>query len=51
MLAFLEQAPKYIPEVTATAIDGLEGVDIAACERIARKLGVQFRRRELDKVG
>ncbi len=48
---FLRKAPHHIPEVTATAIDGLEGVDIAACERLARELGVRFRRRELDKVG
>ena len=51
MLAFLEEAPKFIPDVTATAIDGLDGVDIAACARMARKRGVRFRRRELDKVG
>lgn len=37
--------------VTLTAIDGLAGVDIAACERIADALGVGFRRRELDVVG
>jgi TatD family-associated radical SAM protein len=51
MLAFLEEAPKFIPDVTATAIDGLDGVDIAACERMARERGVHFRHRELDKVG
>ncbi len=51
MLEFLAQAPKYVPDVTATAINGLEGVDIDACERIARDLGVKFRRRELDIVG
>lgn len=51
MLAFLEEAPRYIPTVTATAIDGLEGVDIAACERIAFQHGVQFRRRVLNAVG
>jgi TatD DNase family protein len=38
-------------DVTLTAIDGLEGVDIPACERIARDLGVKFRRRVLDAVG
>jgi len=37
--------------VTLTAINGLEGVDIDACERIAGTLGVDFRRRELDVVG
>lgn len=51
MLAFLQQAPTYIGDVTATAIDGLEGVDIAACERLAGRLGVGFRRRTLDVVG
>lgn len=51
MLDFLQQAPKYIPQVTATAIDGLEGVDIAACEQLATQRGVEFRRRQLDNVG
>ena len=51
MLNFLQQAPKYIPQVTATAIDGLEGVDIAACEQLATQRGVEFRRRQLDNVG
>ncbi len=51
MLDFLRLAPAYIPDTTATAIDGLEGVDIKACETIARELGVKFRRRVLDIVG
>jgi len=34
-----------------TAIDGLEGVDIPACERLAERLGVRFRGRVLDAVG
>jgi len=51
MLDFLAQAPEYIPDVTATAIDGLAGVDIAACEKIAVELGVKFRARQLDVVG
>ncbi len=51
MLAFLREAPKHIEDVTATAIEGLEGVDIAACEAIARELGVKFRRRILNEVG
>jgi len=51
MLDFLEQAPAYIPEVTATAIDGLPGVDIAACEKMASDLGISFRARQLDVVG
>jgi TatD family-associated radical SAM protein len=51
VLAFLQGAPRYIPEVTATAIDGLEDVDIDACERIAAMCGARFRRRVLDVVG
>ncbi len=51
MLAFLRDAPDYIPHVTATAIHGLEGVEIAACEQLAKKCGVDFRQRELDVVG
>ena len=51
MLDFLAAAPAYIGDVTATAIDGLDGVDIARCEALADHLGVAFRRRELDVVG
>lgn len=51
MLDFLELAPDYIDDVTATAIDGLEGVDIAACRTLAQERSVSFRRRELDVVG
>lgn len=48
---FLRRAPEYIADTTATAIDGLEGVDIAACRQLAESLGVKFRSRFLDKVG
>ena len=51
MLDFLRLAPDYIPNTTATAIDGLEGVDIKACESKAKELNVKFRRRVLDIVG
>lgn len=51
MLTFLREAPKHIAEVTTTVIEGLEGVDIQACEAIARESGVKFRRRTLDEVG
>jgi len=51
MLQFLRAAGEAIDEVTATAIDGLEGVDIPACEALVRELGVRFRRRVLDRVG
>ena len=51
MLEFLRMAPDFVDEVTATAIDGLEGVDIDACRALAEARGVRFRRRELDVVG
>ena len=51
MLDFLGRAPAHIPDVTATAIEGLEGVDIPACEAIAKRLKVKFRRRSLNVVG
>jgi TatD family-associated radical SAM protein len=51
LLEFLRLAPGYIPEVTATAIDGLEGLDIEACRLLAESLGVGFRTRHLDAVG
>ena len=51
MLEFLRDAPGYIPDTTATAIDGLEGVDVSACQQLAEKLGVKFRKRVLDVVG
>jgi TatD DNase family protein len=51
MLDFAARAKAAGLEVTLTAIDGLEGVDIEACRRIADRLGVGFRRRVLDDVG
>lgn len=47
---FLQEAPRYIPEVTATAVT-VPGVDIEACRRLAESLGVQFRVREYAEVG
>jgi len=51
MLDFVRRARRYVPDVSVTAIDGLPGVDIAACAEIAQRLGVNFRRRVLDDVG
>ncbi|MBK1673715.1 TatD family nuclease-associated radical SAM protein [Ectothiorhodospira shaposhnikovii] len=51
LLDFVRAARVHVPEVTVTAVDGLPGVDITACEAIARELGVGFRRRVLDLVG
>ena len=51
MLDFVKCAAEFVPEITLTAIDGLPGVDIAACKKIADRLGVGFRRRVLGIVG
>ena len=51
VLDFVRCAREFVPEITLTAIDGLPGVDIAACREIADDLGVGFRRRALDVVG
>jgi len=51
MLEFARRAKQYVPSVTLTAINGLKGVDVHACEEIAAEIGVRFRRRELDVVG
>ncbi len=51
MLAFLAEAPHHIDDVTATAIEGLEGVDTDACRALAEQRGAKFRRRQLDVVG
>ena len=51
VIDFLRRSAKHVPDVTATAIDGLEGVDISACREIAQGAGVKFRRRMLDEVG
>lgn len=47
---FLREAPRYIPEVVASAVT-YPGVDIDACRRVAEKLGVEFRVREYQEVG
>ncbi|KRT54756.1 TatD family nuclease-associated radical SAM protein [endosymbiont of Ridgeia piscesae] len=51
MIKFIEDAKAHIPQVTATAVNGLEGLDIDACRKRAEALGVEFRQRELDRVG
>lgn len=51
MLDFVGRAREFVSDITVTAIEGLPGVDIDACERIARQLGVEFRLRMLDVVG
>jgi TatD DNase family protein len=51
VLEFLREAKKYIPQVTATAVE-IPGVDVEACRRLAEEeLGVGFKRRAYDEVG
>lgn len=47
---FLKQSLEYIPEVVATAVT-LPGIDMSACRKVARALGVEFREREYNEVG
>lgn len=47
---FLQQALKFIPDVTATAVT-YPGINISDCEQVAKNLGVQFRAREYNEVG
>ena len=47
---FIQQAGRYIPEVITTAVT-YPGIDIAACEQVAKELGVKFRPREYNEVG
>jgi TatD DNase family protein len=47
---FLRDAPRYIPEVVATAVT-VPGLDIAAIKALAESLGVKFREREYAEVG
>ena len=51
LLDFIALAPRYINDVTVTAIEGLPGVDIRACETIATQRGAKFRKRILNQVG
>lgn len=51
MLEFARLVHEHGIDVSLTAIDGLEGVDIEACEATAKSLGVGFRRRVLNVVG
>ena len=51
LLDFVRAVRHHVPEVTVTAIDGLDGVDIPTCAKIAQDLGVAFRVRYLNKVG
>lgn len=42
---FVRRARDFVPDVTVTAIEGIEDVDIGACRRLAGRLHVAFRLR------
>jgi TatD DNase family protein len=47
---FLREAPRFIPDVTASAVT-VPGLDVAAVGKLAESLGVKFREREYAEVG
>ncbi len=51
LLDFITCARDNFSDVTLSAIDGLHGVDIRACENIANDYGVKFKRRIYNVVG
>jgi TatD DNase family protein len=51
MLEFVAEAGKRFSKVSVTALEGLDGVDIDTCRRLAEKLGVRYRNRILGQVG
>lgn len=50
MLSFLEKAKEFIPEVTATAVS-IPEMDVEACKKLAKEMGVNFRLRKYQEVG
>jgi TatD DNase family protein len=51
MLAWIRSAREAGLDVVCTALDGLEGVDVDACRRLAEELGARWRDRVLNAVG
>ncbi|MHB8253019.1 MAG: TatD family nuclease-associated radical SAM protein [Acidiferrobacter sp.] len=50
MLAFAERCRAFVPRVTMTAIEGLDGVNVDACAALANTVGVEFRSRPLEST-
>jgi len=51
MLEFARKLSSRMDAVTLTAVDGLEGVDIGQCQKMADAMRVNFRPRSLGVVG
>jgi TatD DNase family protein len=47
---FLREAPKHVPQVTASAVT-VPGLDVGKVRELARSLGVDYREREYAEVG
>ncbi|WP_026842695.1 TatD family hydrolase [Citrifermentans bremense] len=47
---FLREAPKYVPQVTASAVT-VPGLDVGKVRELALSLGVDYREREYAEVG
>lgn len=45
VLDFIDKVAQRVPDVTATAVEGLEGVDLDACRELAEARGAAFRSR------
>ena len=50
VLDFASRACEFVPTVTLTAIDGLPGIDLERCARLAADAGVDFRPRRSAKT-
>jgi TatD DNase family protein len=50
VLDFILECKKYIPNVSCTAVD-LPNLDVNPCEKIAKDLGIRFRKRGYEMVG
>ncbi len=51
VIDFIKKLRRYTSGIVITAIDGLAGVDISECEKIAQQLDVGFKKRILNDVG
>jgi len=51
MLEFVRRSRDRFGKVSVSALEGLEGVEIPECERLAEQLGVAYRNRVLGLVG
>lgn len=51
IIGFIRRAREFVPNVVVTAMVDTEGVNLVACQHLARKLGVKFDSRLPDHFG